>query len=772
MLFRQKCIITLICLMFPRDVHNLSTDAYLTNYWPITNGTMHDISGGNAHMTQGSKTLFATDRCGTPDSALNLNGGFTHVPAGIYFKSEFSITAWVYPSNVGSWARLIDFGGLLSKNYNIMFSLSSDGLDMPSLQISDKSSWKFQAQSSQALTLNTWSFLVATFSGTNADVYINGVHSGTATGQYFMPDSTTRYFCLIGKSLDLSDGYSSSYVDDLRFYNISLTTIQINELMSMPCYSPSSSTFSSTHSTSTPFTSTSTHSTTISTSFNSTYSTTTSTPFTSTLTTFISTSTQSTSISTPYILYSTPFTSTSTSFISKSTHSTITSNQISSTLTPFISTSTSFTTTTTQFTTTSTSFISTSTHSTTASTKFTSTLTTFISTSTPFTTTSSIYSSTLTLFTSTSTHSTSTSTPYILYSTHSTTTLTPFISTSTYSTTITNPITTTLTPFISTSTTFITTSSIYSSTLTLFTSTPITYISASTFSTTITNPFISTSTHFITTSTPFISTSTLFTSTSAHFSSTDILLSTSVTHVSSTLTPYRQNSTSFHSTLTTSYHTNSTSFFSMDIHSMSMPNINAFNDIMHTYTSDLSGCLVNCSNRGYCAISSITRLYQCVCLSSFAGAKCQFNLDPCSTSQCLNNGTCLVKKNDSSQFSCECTPTFYGEFCENQVDLCANHTCSSKGSCFVNTSTLQAECKCFKGFYGLNCGLENEARQIVKYAQFSSILVVGIVAGLFVCCITLNDLFNHILCSRNLKLIARNTRQRKKYLTRQLNGYI
>jgi hypothetical protein len=48
--------------MITLSEQNLSTtDQYLTNYWPIVNGTMIDQIGP-AHMTQGSLTSFTEDR--------------------------------------------------------------------------------------------------------------------------------------------------------------------------------------------------------------------------------------------------------------------------------------------------------------------------------------------------------------------------------------------------------------------------------------------------------------------------------------------------------------------------------------------------------------------------------------------------------------------------------------------------------------------------------------------------------------------------------------
>jgi hypothetical protein len=59
---------------------------YLTHHWPIWSSQMNDQIG-SAHMIQGLNTIFDADRFGTPNSALNLNGGWTYVPKGVFFDT-------------------------------------------------------------------------------------------------------------------------------------------------------------------------------------------------------------------------------------------------------------------------------------------------------------------------------------------------------------------------------------------------------------------------------------------------------------------------------------------------------------------------------------------------------------------------------------------------------------------------------------------------------------------------------------------------------------
>jgi hypothetical protein len=185
---------------------------------------------GSANMTQGNLTTFIVDRFGNQNSALALNGGWTQVPAGIYFDTpEFTISAWIMPQQVGSWARLIDFGNGPGQDA-IVLSLDSSNNNRPFGYLSPIS---LAIYSSSNVILNKWQLLTSTFDGLTLSIYINGtlfVSGIKANNDSQMPrlNRTKNY---LGKSNWVSDGYSYSYIDDLRFYNKSLTQSQISELM-------------------------------------------------------------------------------------------------------------------------------------------------------------------------------------------------------------------------------------------------------------------------------------------------------------------------------------------------------------------------------------------------------------------------------------------------------------------------------------------------------------------------------------------------------------
>ena len=209
-----------------------TTNQYLIHYWPISNNTMTD-SISNADMHQGITISFASDRFECPMSALNLNGGYTYVQEGFYFDStEFTISVWVYPQSVGLNARVIDFGNGASSD-NIILT-QADGFNLfPLLYIFSGSTNMGSVISKTSLALSQWQFLVATFDGTLASIYIDGVLQGQSSLTYTLP-KLIRSNNFIGKS-NWNDGYSSSHLDDLRFYNKCLNQLEIIDLMNENC---------------------------------------------------------------------------------------------------------------------------------------------------------------------------------------------------------------------------------------------------------------------------------------------------------------------------------------------------------------------------------------------------------------------------------------------------------------------------------------------------------------------------------------------------------
>ena len=109
--------------------------------------------------------IITFDRFGYPNSALSLNGGFTQVPSGYYFNSpQFSAAVWVCPFQVGTWARIFDFGnpgGVQSTSLkeSIQMSFTSYVTNNPAFVIYDQTTNIIgNTQSQITLEQNKWHF--------------------------------------------------------------------------------------------------------------------------------------------------------------------------------------------------------------------------------------------------------------------------------------------------------------------------------------------------------------------------------------------------------------------------------------------------------------------------------------------------------------------------------------------------------------------------------------------------------------------------------------
>ena len=196
---------------------------------------------GVAHMQQGNLTKFDVDRCGNSNSALNLNGGYTQVPSGVYFNtSEFTVSVWVYPLNMsGASVKIIDFGNGQSLDI-IYFSFQSSSNLKPGLQIYVGTNQKISIWSSSILIMSQWQLLTFTFNITSVSLYMNAVLMISLSSNFTL-SSVTRSKNYIGKGNWATDGFSWSLLDDLRFYNKSLSLSEIKDLMNSNCTTTTSS---------------------------------------------------------------------------------------------------------------------------------------------------------------------------------------------------------------------------------------------------------------------------------------------------------------------------------------------------------------------------------------------------------------------------------------------------------------------------------------------------------------------------------------------------
>ncbi|CAF0881728.1 unnamed protein product, partial [Brachionus calyciflorus] len=119
------------------------------------------------------------------------------------------------------------------------------------------------------------------------------------------------------------------------------------------------------------------------------------------------------------------------------------------------------------------------------------------------------------------------------------------------------------------------------------------------------------------------------------------------------------------------------------LNDLTLTNAKFILDILNDPTQDLTGCLTNCSNNGWCG--KIEKKIKCKCFNEYEGSNCAETTNICKKEKrCLNNAICIPLENNLN-YKCECKYPYYGENCQYEIDLCQNITCLN-GICYVNES--------------------------------------------------------------------------------------
>ena len=231
------------------------TGSIITNYnsqitdksYPI----LKDTSGNNINPIAWYKldnNFLTIDSSGNNNNLVNVGSGGS-INTTIFIKGNGS----AYFNNTANYFRNtsiinndvpISFSFWFNcgtANNNTMVSYN-DNLGNPVIQFDYtgnvlivytalNTTWSTSPQSS-TLNLNTWYHVVYTLNNNNpvnANLYINGSLVSTANGNANQTLKTNRGYVYLGYSGDKLRGYNG-YLDDLRLYNFSLTSNQVQEL--------------------------------------------------------------------------------------------------------------------------------------------------------------------------------------------------------------------------------------------------------------------------------------------------------------------------------------------------------------------------------------------------------------------------------------------------------------------------------------------------------------------------------------------------------------
>jgi concanavalin A-like lectin/glucanase superfamily protein/F5/8 type C domain-containing protein len=160
---------------------------------------------------------------------LGETAQYVTLPAGIVSGlHDFTVSAWVNPSQVGAWSRVFDFGTGTTAN---MFLTVSAGGGPPRFAITTAGGGAEQRISApEPLPANRWTHLAVTLAGTTGTLYVDGSPVATNTGMTLSPESlgaTDRNW--IGRS-QYGDPTLDATVDDFQIYDRALSDAEVQAL--------------------------------------------------------------------------------------------------------------------------------------------------------------------------------------------------------------------------------------------------------------------------------------------------------------------------------------------------------------------------------------------------------------------------------------------------------------------------------------------------------------------------------------------------------------
>ena len=160
------------------------------------------------------------------------NGEYVSLPPGIVSGlHDFTVSAWVNPSQDSPWSRVFDFGTGTS---DYMFlTLSAGGGPVRFAITTSGAGGEQQVNGTGTLPLNTWSLVTVTLSGHTGTLYVDGKAVGTNTDMTLTPASlgdTTNDW--IGRSQYPADPYLNGEVDDVNIYSRALSASEVAALAS------------------------------------------------------------------------------------------------------------------------------------------------------------------------------------------------------------------------------------------------------------------------------------------------------------------------------------------------------------------------------------------------------------------------------------------------------------------------------------------------------------------------------------------------------------
>lgn len=197
--------------------------------------TATDTTGNGWTGTLVNSPTWTSEPNARINGALRLTGASDqHVtlPSGILNGlNDFTVSFWVNPNTISTWARVFDFSTGTTQNSMYFTPRTAGGVARFGLRVNGVAQ---NLEAAAPLTNGAWTHVAVTLSGNNGTLYLNGAVAASSTTMTLRPNGLgVTTVNTLGKSSS-ADPYLDGTVDDFRLYGIALDPSDIATLAAMP----------------------------------------------------------------------------------------------------------------------------------------------------------------------------------------------------------------------------------------------------------------------------------------------------------------------------------------------------------------------------------------------------------------------------------------------------------------------------------------------------------------------------------------------------------
>ena len=189
------------------------------------NGTLKDftLSGATSNWVAG----YTPPTPPAANNALHFNGNTDYVQCPAVNPANFTMEAWVYPTQLGRDQAVIS---TLSVNNTTGMELHVATENKPLVTIRNDDGW-LDVKATSTIALNTWAHLAATYDGSAVKLYINGVEAVTAAAASYASGASNLF---IGRRPDNEEKRFAGRIDEVRIWGVARTQSEIENAKNNP----------------------------------------------------------------------------------------------------------------------------------------------------------------------------------------------------------------------------------------------------------------------------------------------------------------------------------------------------------------------------------------------------------------------------------------------------------------------------------------------------------------------------------------------------------